>query len=74
MRKNKEDDRKYQRDYNRANRVKVTFDVRRDSKYPKIWDSIPYKKQFIIDCLEKYEEEHKNEWWNRDSWRDQEEI
>ena len=55
MRKNKEDERKYQRDYNRANRVKATFDVRRDSKYPKIWDSIPYKKQFIVDCLEKYE-------------------
>lgn len=55
------DERTYQREYNRANRITLSFAVRRDSKYPEIWDSIPNKVEFMKECLNKYEKEHKNE-------------
>ena len=61
MKKNMSNEREYQREYNRANRITLSFAVRRDSKYPKIWDSIPNKVEFIKECLNKYEKEHKNE-------------
>ena len=57
-RKNMANRTEYQRNYAKNNRTKVGFDVRRDSKYPKIFDSIPNKAEWFREQLDKYAKEH----------------
>ena len=41
--------------------LKVDVYLPREQNYLDLWQTIPNKKQFIIDALDRYEEEHKNE-------------
>lgn len=61
LKKKRERERKYSKEVKRLKKTKLAFDVDKDSKYPNIWKSIPNKAKFMRECLDRYEEEHKNE-------------
>ena len=65
---NSESNRKAVQKYKKAHRAeinaktkKLSVDVYlpREQNYLNLWQTIPNKKQFIIDALDRYEEEHK---------------
>lgn len=65
---NSESNRKAVQKYKKAHRAeinaktkKLSVDVYlpREQNYLNLWRTIPNKKQFIIDALDRYEEEHK---------------
>ena len=69
LEKKRERDWEYKKNVRNKRMTKTNIDLEKGSKYEKIYKSIPNKAEWFRECLEKYEEEHKNEWWNRDSWR-----
>lgn len=65
---NSESNRKAVQKYKKAHRAeinaktkKLSVDVYlpREQNYLNLWQTIPNKKQFIIDALDRYEDEHK---------------
>ncbi len=67
---NSESNRKAVQKYKKAHRAEINAKTKklsvdiylpREQNYLDLWQTIPNKKQFIIDALDRYEEEHKNE-------------
>ena len=61
LEKKRERDRAYRENVRNKRISRIGFDIERGSKYEKIYKSIPKKAEWFRECLEKYEEEHKNE-------------
>ena len=61
LEKKRERDRAYKKNVRNKRMTKTNIDLERGSKYEKIYKSIPNKAEWFRECLEKYEEEHKNE-------------
>jgi hypothetical protein len=45
----------------KTKKLSVDVYLPREQNYLDLWQTIPNKKQFIIDALDRYEEEHRNE-------------
>ena len=61
LEKKRERDRAYKKNVRNKRMTKTNIDLEKGSKYEEIYKSIPNKAEWIRECLEKYEEEHKNE-------------
>lgn len=61
LEKKRERDRAYKKNVRNKRITKTHIDLAKGSKYEKIYKSIPNKAKWFRECLEKYEEEHKNE-------------
>ena len=61
LEKKRERDRAYKKNVRNKKMTKTNIDLERGSKYEEIYKSIPNKAEWFRECLEKYEEEHKNE-------------
>ena len=61
LEKKRERDRAYKKNVRNKKVTKTNIDLERGSKYEEIYKSIPNKAEWFRECLEKYEEEHKNE-------------
>lgn len=61
LEKKRERDRAYKKNVRNKRMTKTNIDLEKGSKYEKIYKSIPNKAEWFRECLEKYEEEHKNE-------------
>ena len=61
LEKKRERDRAYSKNVKSKTLTRAGFDLKKGSKYEEIYKSIPNKAEWFRECLEKYEEEHKNE-------------
>lgn len=61
LEKKRERDREYKKNVRNKRMTKTNIDLEKGSKYEEIYKSIPNKAEWFRECLEKYEEEHKNE-------------
>lgn len=61
LEKKRERDRAYKKNVRNKKMTKTNIDLEKGSKYEEIYKSIPNKAEWFRECLEKYEEEHKNE-------------
>ena len=70
LEKKRKRNRAYTQAYKKAHRAEINAKTKqlsvdiylpREQNYLDLWRTIPSKKQFIIDALDRYEEEHKNE-------------
>lgn len=61
LEKKRERDRAYRKNVKNNTLTRAGFDLEKGSKYEEIYKSIPNKAEWFRECLEKYEEEHKNE-------------
>lgn len=61
LEKKRERDRAYSKNVKSNTLTRAGFDLKKGSKYEEIYKSIPNKAEWFRECLEKYEEEHKNE-------------
>ena len=61
LEKKRERDRAYRKNVRSKRMTKTNIDLEKGSKYEEIYKSIPNKAKWFRECLEKYDEEHKNE-------------
>lgn len=59
LEKKRERDREYKKNVRNNRILRIGFDLDRGSKYEEIYKSIPNKAEWFRECLDRYEEEHK---------------